>query len=226
MPQPGVLALWLDVLEAQAAQCDEWYVREHIPDRVRLPGFRAARRFEALEASPGTLAVYEADRVERLLEPGYMGLVANISDESRSIRGAFRNVVRGAFRLTGRAGFGEGAVVASLRFSPAEGRASFLQQWLLEVLLLAMVQQHCVVAAQFWQADPAVRAGMDAARVTGSTDATADWVLLLEGTRRADIDAAIAKLLPPGALQAQGAQADVTLGVYRLIFAAYSPHES
>jgi hypothetical protein len=222
MPEPGVLALWLDVLDDQAARCDEWYVREHIPDRVKLPGFRSGRRFDALDAAPRYLAVYEADTLERMLEPGYMGLVANIADESRAIRGAFRNIVRGAFRLTGRAGYGEGAVVASLRFAPIDGQASALRTWLQDTLLPALVQQHCVVAAQLWEADPGVRARMDSVRATGSTDATADWVLLLEATRRADLDAAIDTLLPPGTLQANGAQGEIKLGVYSLIYAAHT----
>src|SRR6185295_4098933 len=48
----GVLAFWHDVAPGGEAEFDQWHLREHIPERVAVPGFLRCRRYVTLGAPP------------------------------------------------------------------------------------------------------------------------------------------------------------------------------
>ena len=214
----GVLALWLDVEPAAAEECDEWYVREHIPERIDLPGFRRSRRYAAVTGTPGYMAVYEADTAETLLEPGYRRISGTPTEWTRKMRQVLHNTVRSTLRVTASIGRGEGAVLGCLRFAPAEGKAAALRAFVTGELMPALLRQRCVVAVHLWENDPAVRETMDATRKAGSNDPSADWVLLFEATQPKEIEAAQRALLADGALAAKGAKPEMDFGLYRLLY--------
>ena len=67
----GVLLTFTEVPEAREEDFNEWYNREHLDERVGMPGFRRARRYIAVEggATDGTpkyFASYETGTVEDL----------------------------------------------------------------------------------------------------------------------------------------------------------------
>jgi hypothetical protein len=152
MPMKGqaVLALWRDVDAARQRECDEWYLREHTPDRINLPGFRRARRYQGLEGEPEYLAVYEAQDSASMLAEDYLHLLKSVNETGLRMRAAFRNTVRSTFRVSASLGLGEGRVMASLRFSPAPGAAARLRQWIVGGLLRELEKQHCVCGAHLY----------------------------------------------------------------------------
>lgn len=214
----AILALWLDVEPESRAECDDWYIREHIPDRVGLPGFRRARRYKAVKGAPEYLAIYEAETAESMLGAGYIGLLGNVNERSLRMRAAFRNVVRSTFRVTATLGLGEGALIATLRFSPAPGAHSRLREWLTGSLMPELATRRCIVGVHLWECDPSIRARMDEHRKTGHADAQADWVLLFEATQPEEIDAATQIVLTPGILARHGASAGEQYGVYGFLY--------
>lgn len=60
-PSPGELLVWTDIDPAHEADFNEWYDREHMGERIAIPGFSFARRF--LRIGPGRkyLALYRTD---------------------------------------------------------------------------------------------------------------------------------------------------------------------
>ena len=50
---------------------DEWYQREHLSERLAVPGFRTGRRYRGSGDGPGFLALYETDDVGVLASPAY-----------------------------------------------------------------------------------------------------------------------------------------------------------
>ena len=44
----GVIAIWNDITDEGRANFYEWHDREHIPERVAIPGFLRGRRYIAL----------------------------------------------------------------------------------------------------------------------------------------------------------------------------------
>jgi hypothetical protein len=105
----GRAALLLVMLDAEPGtdedEFNRWYFEEHVTERLALPGFRSARRFEAVEGSPRYLAIYELDSPEALATPEYRVLAHsplignNVDDPVGSQRtmemlARFRNVRR------------------------------------------------------------------------------------------------------------------------------------
>ena len=46
----GILAVWNDRVADIADFYEWWYVKQHLPERVGLPGWRFGRRYELLDA--------------------------------------------------------------------------------------------------------------------------------------------------------------------------------
>jgi hypothetical protein len=108
----GRSALLLVMLDSEPGTDDDefnrWYFEEHVAERLALPGFRSARRFEAVEGSPRYLAIYELDSLETLATPEYRVLAHsplignNVDDPVGSQRtmemlARFRNVRRNVY---------------------------------------------------------------------------------------------------------------------------------
>ncbi len=183
----GLLMLWLDVLPSMQAETDEWYAREHLPDRIGPGGYREARRYRAEPgaAAPAYLSCFVADTPDALAAPGYLGLVRQISEQSRRIRAAFANVARNTFRCVHSIGAGTGGAIAALRLAP--GTVDARREWLAGTLLPQLAAAQGVVAVHLLAAAPEIRARMDAVRVTGLEDAGTGDVLLVEAMEEANL---------------------------------------
>jgi hypothetical protein len=46
----GLLGIWMEVDPAGLDDFNAWYRRQHVPERLSVPGFLRGRRWEALEA--------------------------------------------------------------------------------------------------------------------------------------------------------------------------------
>ena len=42
---PGLLAVWNDIAAEDEAEFNAWYVEEHVPERLGVPGILSARRY-------------------------------------------------------------------------------------------------------------------------------------------------------------------------------------
>jgi hypothetical protein len=114
----GALALWIDILAETQALADAWYIQEHMPERIDVAGFHRARRYVAVEGAPRYFTLFEADTADALAGPRYLSLVHRVSDATRQVRPAFRNVARMTFEVSHSAGRGEGGLLATLRVTP------------------------------------------------------------------------------------------------------------
>jgi hypothetical protein len=220
----GALALWIDVDPALDRETDAWYIDEHMPERIDVGGYRRARRFQALEGAPQYLTLFEADTPDALASPGYLRLVGNISEQSKRIRAGFSNVVRNTFRVRATHGRGLGAVMASVRLrlqAGDEGGKDKAAAWM-EERLRALLSRHAIVGAHWLEAAAEVRARMDAVRVTGVADASADHVMLVEATRPDDLRALRSVLISTDAL-AQAGWAEEAYGLYGLLYEVSGP---
>jgi len=78
-----------------AAAFNEWYNREHAPDRVlRIPGFIQARRFAAVEGAPQFAAWFDVAGPEVFRDDAYMAMRRVPDPRSQQFIPLFRNVIR------------------------------------------------------------------------------------------------------------------------------------
>lgn len=67
----GLLLFMTDIEAAHEAEFHRWYEEEHLAERMAIPGFISARRFEAIEGSPKYLALYDLETADVLQSAAY-----------------------------------------------------------------------------------------------------------------------------------------------------------
>lgn len=100
----GVLAVWNDVDESVFSEYEAWYLEEHLPERLYIPGFRTGVRSESVAiggvfASPRFFTYYELDSAGVLDNPDYRFALESPSARTRSIMPYFRGMWRAVATL-------------------------------------------------------------------------------------------------------------------------------
>ena len=67
----GLLMVWCDVPADKEAEFNRWYNEEHIAERLSIPGFLSAARYEAVKGGPKHLAVYELENAAVMESEAY-----------------------------------------------------------------------------------------------------------------------------------------------------------
>lgn len=73
----GLLMVWADVPAPLEPDFNRWYNEEHIAERLAVPGFLSAARYEAVKGGPKHLACYELESPAVLEGPAYKRVQAN-----------------------------------------------------------------------------------------------------------------------------------------------------
>lgn len=110
MEAPKTLLVVLsDIRKEMEADYLKWYDEEHIPQRLAVPGFVRASRFEAgtpvfsaglrmpEQQPPRHLAVYEVTGPEVLASEPYRRLIANPTEWTQRVRSTFDLRLRAAY---------------------------------------------------------------------------------------------------------------------------------
>src|SRR6201991_2085478 len=126
----GMLIVFNQVKARDERDLNEWYNREHIDERVNLPGFHRGRRYVAVRGSPKYLATYECDTVEDLATPGYLALLANQTPWTQAVMARFTKFNRLTVRVPVDLAHGSGGAVAAVRFTPSPSNRRALVAWL------------------------------------------------------------------------------------------------
>ena len=72
----GLLMVWVDVPSDKEKEFNRWYNEEHLAERLAVPGFLSAARYEAVKGGPKHLAMYELDSPSVLESDAYKRLAA------------------------------------------------------------------------------------------------------------------------------------------------------
>src|SRR5262249_604961 len=79
----GLLMVWTDVPADKEADFNRWYNEEHLAERLSVPGFLSAARYEAVQGGPKHLAYYELESVAVLESEAYKRVKANPTEGTR-----------------------------------------------------------------------------------------------------------------------------------------------
>lgn len=222
MPLAGsaVLAIWNDIAPGGDAEFDHWHTSEHIPERVSVPGFLRGRRYNAIAGQPTYFTLYETDSVAVLQSPAYLArLDAPTPWTSKCIQ-LFRNNRRTACRTTVSLGVGMGGVLATLELGPLAGREDVLRAWLSSTALPAAAARAGIVGAHLCEADVEMTVVRTAEKkLLDTPDTLARWVVMVEGLDPELVEGAVRALLDTEHLTRHGAAPDVSLALYRLVYA-------
>jgi hypothetical protein len=212
----AVVAIWQDAPPETRAEYFEWHDREHMPERVAIPGFLRGRRYCALAGEPEFFTLYEAQSLGVLAGPDYTEWLDHPTAWTRRVAPLLRHTVRSLCEVALSLGPGAGGLIMTWRYDVAPGREAE-QRALVEARLRAAAARPAIVGAHLCLADLAASSLQTAEKKTRPTRAlTPGWVLLVEGAGdRAALEEAGAALLPARALEEAGALEPAS-GLYRL----------
>jgi hypothetical protein len=209
----GVVAIWHDLAPEAKDEYYEWHSREHMPERVGIPGFRRGRRYLAVSGEPEFFTLYEADSPEVLGGQDYLNRLNAPTEWTRRVMPSFRNFARSNCRVAFTGGTGSGGVMLTMRFDiDAEHRATTIEA-LTRRILPPLSFRHGISGVHLCLADEAI-SSVETTETKGRAIATGvpGWVVLIEGNSVADVRGAGEALAP--ALAAHNASALET-AIYR-----------
>jgi len=150
-----VLAVWNDVDPAHEAEYHRWYWQQHLPERLSIPGFMSAYRYQAVEANPKFFTWYFVRDIEVLRSPHYLERLSNPTDWTQHVMPWFRNMTRCACRLSTDLGRGIGSNLVVWRVEGA-GLAASIQQSVAQ--LFESAAESGITRAQVWETDREISA--------------------------------------------------------------------
>ena len=196
MPLRGTafLAIWHDIETHGELEFNAWHTREHMPERLGVPGFAAGRRFVdwSLERHR-YFTLYEARTIDVLGSDAYRARLDAPSEWTRRVQPTFTNFVRGACRTVASSGKGVGGALATIRidFPEPEGRQAVGTAG--DELAAGMLAHHGVTSVHVGVADPDVTrtpTTESALRQLTGDDAF-DAVVLVDGIGRREVEEAL-----------------------------------
>jgi hypothetical protein len=215
----GVLAIWNGIAEEAESEFLSWHVREHIPERVAVPGFLKARRYVAVRGVPKYFNFYETETPADLGSPAYLARLNAPSDWTKRVVRHFSDTSRTACAVAHSDGLGDGAFVATLRLATQDAPEAFLDR-MAGGALAELRDRAGIVGVHLLrgEAGPGSEATAEKA-LRAAPDQTAAWILLVEATGAEPLEAflgAAADALVEGA----GATCPPEdRGIYRLQYA-------
>ncbi|NKE65975.1 hypothetical protein RAMLITH_09100 [Ramlibacter sp. RBP-2] len=177
----GLLCIWTDVDPRHDLDFNRWYDREHMQERVAIPGFQSARRFAAADACPRPyLALYYTDTLGVFRSDAYRQAFANQTAWSLENFKRMRGTQRRVGKLSVEAGAGEGGSLA-LFVVPQDKLAQAGVRAQLPPALAAVAAQDHVIRASLLETD----AGLSTPVTADAAPAPADGLVMIEATRAA-----------------------------------------
>ncbi|KPL55185.1 hypothetical protein ABB55_25565 [Prosthecomicrobium hirschii] len=191
----GALVNWGGVVAEQEDDYNMWHSREHMPERLAVPGFRRGRRGVAPEGTPAArkyFMMYEAVDAEVFISAPYLARLNDPTPWTRRILSAYIEPSRTVCRVVADKGDGVGGWLATLQFwaSDVTGlRAFAASDWIDRVMAL-----NGILGASALEGDRALGQQPTAEKTfresRGDRDRTVDFALLVEGFDQAPTEAA------------------------------------
>jgi hypothetical protein len=174
------MAVWNDLEPGHEPEFEAWYRRQHVPERLRVAGFREARRYAASEGSPRYCAFYWLDSAAVLATPQYRERLAAPTPWTQRMMARFHDMARTPCSIVLDAGAGLGSAMAFVASFGRGGEAQAASPALEQTFARCLAEPACV-RLQLWQCDPAI-AALDnpEARLRAGRDRLADWIVCIE----------------------------------------------
>ena len=179
----GMLAVFCEAKARDERDLNEWYNREHIDERIGLPGFHRGRRYVAVRGAPKYLATYECDTVEDLARPDYLARLADRTPWTQAVTAKFTTFSRLTLRMQVDLTHGSGGAVAAVRFTPDPRERKALVHWLTETALPKAIARPGLVGASAGENDLEIaQAPLQSKSMDHPRPDEAEWLVLLEGS--------------------------------------------
>ncbi len=179
----GLLMTFTEVPSLIEHDFNEWYNNEHLDERINIPGFRRARRYEAIKANIKYLTTYEALDSNNIASKDYLDVLKSPSDLSQIIMPQFTKWHRMTCNVLIDQTHGMGAALTLIRFFPDPNKVVMLLDWLKNSVLEELnrspgITGSCVASVDL-EADKRLA---NAFSQISDPEQNIEWAILVEGT--------------------------------------------
>jgi hypothetical protein len=187
------LAIWHDIAEAGEPEYNAWHTRQHMPERLGVPGFRVGRRYvDRNRDHQRYFTLYEGATLETFGSEAYRARLNNPTAWSMRTQPNFLNFARSACVTAASLGRGIGGALATLRLNLAAGAAADFEA-AAEKLAAGMLALDGVTGAHLGVAAPATtRIRTRESELRHQTgEEVFDAVVMVEGVGRRELEGTI-----------------------------------
>jgi hypothetical protein len=214
----GALMIWHDPTPEIESDYNEWHSKEHIYERVGVPGFLRGQRGVAISGAPKYFNLYEVEEFATLTSQAYLDRLNDPTPWTRRVAPHMHNNSRTLCRVTASLGGGVPAFWTMILVSPPSGAAEQLRSWIGRSALPELLDRPGILGGHLLEGDPTT-SGTETAekRLRSGGTELVDWVILIGGYDREALATVDTAALSDGNLAAQGAAASTVRGIYRLV---------
>ena len=196
----GTLMIWCGIAPGTEDDYSAWHSRQHMPERLSVPGFLRGRRWVGVEGTDHGrkwFMMYEAETPEVFASPPYLARLNDPTDWSQRVLTTFQEPNRTACRIVASGGVGLGEYLATVEIEPDHGPASeavMTGSWLETTLAQAgIVSAHAVIGAPDISGQQTAERKLRESR--GEIDRTIGGAFMIEGLDEAATRSALDNLL-------------------------------
>ncbi|MDE0780068.1 MAG: hypothetical protein OSB67_04875 [Alphaproteobacteria bacterium] len=192
----GMMITFTEVGTDLDDELNEWYNREHLDERINLPGFRRARRYQAVDAGIKYMSTYECAQSSDIGSPTYLDVLAAPSEWSERIMPQFLKWHRMVCRVVADSSCGMGSYLSLIRFYPDPEHVSDVKAWITTGVLDELSRRPrltgaCAIAVDLEMDQRLTRAfGQEP-----DPNQIPEWGVLVEGTDPDSISTAVRDVL-------------------------------
>jgi hypothetical protein len=178
----GLFVAWYDTDPSFQPELDRWHSKEHMLERVVLPGFRTGQRYTSLDEQWRYCVLYRADDVRTFVSKPYLQVLNNPTEWTRKMMPGIRNLNRSLCSIILDAGVGFGNILHTIQFSPSTTAVSDFLNWIDDAAIPEVLAEPGAVRLTLAIADRAVsQTKTKEQTLRAQPDMVSDWVLLVEG---------------------------------------------
>jgi hypothetical protein len=213
----GVIAIWNDITDEGRANFYEWHDREHIPERVGIPGFLRGRRYIALSGTPQYFTLYEVQNKAVLTGTDYLTRLNNPTEWTTQSVKHFKNTSRSLCSIEASLGSGSGGFIGTIRFDCETEKDTSILKAFSDTILHDAVKEPAISAAHICRADEDASNVKTAEQRGRAANMVPRWVVMIEGATQDAVTYALSTHMNEERLRAMGVPHSMT-GIYSLQF--------
>ena len=181
----AALAMWWDISAGMLHEFQDWHSHEHFRERLSIPGFHRATRWQGADGGEAFFVMYELADHAVLSSPAYVTRLNSPTQWSLKMMPHHRNMVRSQCRILASVGGSVAGGALTVRFSPEQGQDEELMVKLKNLAAELTTQAGCTGAHVLRHEAPGI-AQTTEERVRGG-DGFADWVVVVVGYDQAKL---------------------------------------
>ncbi|MDF2809986.1 MAG: hypothetical protein K0S56_1017 [Microvirga sp.] len=215
----AIVAIWNDIKPEMRAEFYEWHSREHMLERVGIPGFLRGRRLIADRGHPEWFTLYEVDAPGTLAGSEYLARLNTPTDWTRKVVPSFTDVTRSLCNTKYTTGSGVGGAMVTLRCDSMPGRATELESYF-ERMLPELAKLPRVHGAHLCRLETrASSIQTEERKVRSNGNLLAEFVVMIEASVPDALDIVVSEFNVDQLLKAGASnKAPLEVGLYRLEF--------